>query len=140
MKLYLVICYAKHDSKVASVDKFLSYDEALDYLLLDAANTYDEEVANSGCDPDDIVLRTDEFNDTAEVINFSGVCIWTWEICEIEIDDGRKEREDKINKFFAQLSDEELDKMLERNGINDKESSEAIACREVKEENERGKI
>ena len=38
----------------------------------------------------------------------------------------RQQRKQEIKRFFSQLSPEELDKLLERNGINDKESNEAL--------------
>ena len=41
--------------------------------------------------------------------------------------ESRKKRKEKIEKFFENMSEEELDDLLERNGINDSESEEA-AC------------
>lgn len=52
----------------------------------------------------------------------------------------RQQREQEIKRFFDRLSPEELDKLLERNGINDKESDEALAYRIIKEEIEKGEI
>ena len=52
----------------------------------------------------------------------------------------RQERKQEIKRFFGQLSPEELDKLLERNGINDKESDEALAYRIIKKEIEKGEI
>lgn len=52
----------------------------------------------------------------------------------------RRQRKQEIKRFFGQLSPEELDKLLERNGINDKESDEALAYRIIKEETEKGEI
>lgn len=52
----------------------------------------------------------------------------------------RQQRKQEIKRFFGQLSPEELDKLLERNGINDKESDEALAYRIIKEEIEKGEI
>ena len=52
----------------------------------------------------------------------------------------RRKRKQEIKRFFDQLSPEELDKLLERNGINDKESDEALAYRIIKEKIEKGEI
>lgn len=52
----------------------------------------------------------------------------------------RQQRKQEIKRFFDRLSQEELDKLLERNGINDKESDEALVYRNVKEEIEKGEI
>ena len=52
----------------------------------------------------------------------------------------RQQRKQEIKRFFDQLSPEELDKLLERNGINDKESNEALSYRTIKEEIEKGEI
>lgn len=52
----------------------------------------------------------------------------------------RQQRKQEIKRFFGQLSPEELDKLLERNGINNKESDEALAYRIIKEEIEKGEI
>lgn len=52
----------------------------------------------------------------------------------------RQQRKQEIKRFFDQLSPEELDKLLERNGINDKESDEALAYRIIKEKIEKGEI
>ena len=51
----------------------------------------------------------------------------------------RQERKQEIKRFFDRLSPSELDRLLERNGINDKES-EALAYRIIKEEIEKGEI
>ena len=50
------------------------------------------------------------------------------------------QKEEFIKSFFQNLTSEELDEMLERNGINDQESDEAQAYRQVKEEIEKGEI
>lgn len=52
----------------------------------------------------------------------------------------RQQREQEIKRFFDRLNPEELDKLLERNGINDKESKEALVYRNIKEEIEKGEI
>lgn len=52
----------------------------------------------------------------------------------------RQKRKQEIKRFFGQLSPEGLDKLLERNGINDRESDEALAYRIIKEEIEKGEI
>lgn len=52
----------------------------------------------------------------------------------------RQQRKQEIKRFFDRLSPEELDKLLERNGINDKESNEALSFRTIKEEIEKGEI
>lgn len=52
----------------------------------------------------------------------------------------RQQRKQEIKRFFDQLSPDELDRLLERNGINYKESKEALVCRSIKEEIEKGKI
>lgn len=46
--------------------------------------------------------------------------------------ESRKKRKEKIEKFFENMSEEELDDMLERNGINDHESEEAACFRLIK--------
>lgn len=51
--------------------------------------------------------------------------------------ESRKKRKEKIEKFFENMSEEELDDMLERNGINDLESKEAACFRLIKKEIER---
>lgn len=52
----------------------------------------------------------------------------------------RQQRKQEIKRFFDRLSPSELDRLLERNGINDKESDEALAYRIIKEEIEKGEI
>ena len=52
----------------------------------------------------------------------------------------RQQRKQEIKRFFDQLSPDELEGLLERNGINDKESKEALVYRNVKEEIEKGEI
>lgn len=52
----------------------------------------------------------------------------------------RKQRKQEIKRFFDRLSPDELDRLLERNGINDKESNEASVYRIIKEEIEKGEI
>lgn len=79
--MYLVICYAIHDQKIASVDPKSSYDEALDFLIKDAESTYNEEIANSGNDPSEIKLDIDE--DTATLNDYPAECTWTWEIIHV---------------------------------------------------------
>ena len=49
----------------------------------------------------------------------------------------REKRKEKIEKFFENMSEEELDDLLERNGINDLESEEAACFRLIKKEIER---
>lgn len=51
----------------------------------------------------------------------------------------RQQRKQEIKRFFDQLSPDELDRLLERNGINDKESNEALSYRIIKEEIEKGR-
>ena len=46
--------------------------------------------------------------------------------------ESRKKRKEKIEKFFENMSEEELDDLLERNGINDSESEEAACFRQIK--------
>lgn len=45
--MYLVIYYSTHEKQIASVDKKDSYEDALDFLIKDVENTYNEEIANS---------------------------------------------------------------------------------------------
>ncbi len=52
----------------------------------------------------------------------------------------KQQRKQEIKRFFDKLSPEELDEMLERNGINDKESNEAFAYTTIKEEIEKGEV
>lgn len=52
----------------------------------------------------------------------------------------RQQRKQEIKRFFGQLSPDELDRLLERNGINDKESNEASVYRIIKEEIEKGEM
>lgn len=52
--------------------------------------------------------------------------------------ESRKKRKEKIERFFENMSEEELDGMLERNGINDVESEEADCHRQIKKGIERG--
>lgn len=52
----------------------------------------------------------------------------------------RQQRKQEIKRFFDRLNPEELDKLLERNGINDKESKEALVYRNIKEEIEKGEM
>jgi hypothetical protein len=52
----------------------------------------------------------------------------------------RQQRKQEIKRFFDRLSPQELDALLERNGINDKESKEALSYRIIKEEIETGEI
>lgn len=46
--------------------------------------------------------------------------------------ESRKKRKEKIEKFFENMSEEELDDLLERNGINDSESEEEACFRQIK--------
>lgn len=46
--------------------------------------------------------------------------------------ESRKKRKEKIEKFFKNMSEEELDDLLERNGINDPESEETACFRQIK--------
>lgn len=50
------------------------------------------------------------------------------------------QKKEFVENFFQNLTTKELDEMLERNGINDKESVEAFAYRKVKEEIEKGEL
>lgn len=52
----------------------------------------------------------------------------------------RQQRKQEIKRFFDRLSPQELDELLERNGINDKESKEALVYKIIKEEIEKGEI
>jgi hypothetical protein len=52
----------------------------------------------------------------------------------------RRQRKQEIKRFFDRLSPSELDRLLERNGINDRESNEASVYRIIKEEIEKGEI
>lgn len=52
----------------------------------------------------------------------------------------KRQRKQEIKRFFDQLSPDELDRLLERNGINDRESNEASVYRIIKEEIEKGEI
>ena len=52
--MFLVICYAVHEKKLAGVYQFHSQDEAFACMEMDVKNTYDEEIANSGNSMDDI--------------------------------------------------------------------------------------
>lgn len=52
----------------------------------------------------------------------------------------RQQRKQEIKRFFDQLSPQELDELLERNGINDKEFKEALTYKIIKEEIEKGEI
>ena len=52
----------------------------------------------------------------------------------------RQQRKQEIKRFFDQLSPNELDRLLEINGINDKESNESLSYRIIKEEIEKGEI
>ena len=51
--------------------------------------------------------------------------------------ESRKMRKEKIERFFENMSEKELDDMLERNGINDLESKEAACFHLIKKEIER---
>lgn len=79
--MYLVICYAIHEKQIASVEKMDSYEDALDFLLKDAENTYNEEIANSGNDVSQIELDIED--DTACVTDRPAECTWTWEIIHV---------------------------------------------------------
>ena len=81
--MYLVICYAIHNREIASIDKFDTETEAVKFLVDDATNTYNEEVANSGNNPNEIELDIDEDAETAILNDYPAECIWTWEIKEI---------------------------------------------------------
>ena len=52
----------------------------------------------------------------------------------------RQQRKQEIKRFFDQLSPQELNELLERNGINDQESDEALSYRIIKEEIEKGEM
>lgn len=52
----------------------------------------------------------------------------------------RQQQKQEIKRFFDQLSPDELDRLLEKNGINDKESNEASVYRIIKEEIEKGEM
>ena len=55
--MFIVICYAIHDKKIASVDSRDTYEDAIDFLETDAKNTYEEEIANGG---ENVELDVDE--------------------------------------------------------------------------------
>lgn len=44
----------------------------------------------------------------------------------------KQQRKQEIKRFFDRLSPQELDELLERNGINDKEPNEALAYKIIK--------
>lgn len=50
------------------------------------------------------------------------------------------QKKEFVEDFFQRLTSKELDEVLERSGINDKESAEAFAYRKVKEEIEKGEL
>lgn len=52
----------------------------------------------------------------------------------------RQQRKQEIKRFFHGMSSKELDEMLERTGINDQESNDALIYRTIKEEIEKGEI
>ena len=52
----------------------------------------------------------------------------------------RQERKQEIKRFFDRLSPDPPHKLLERNGINDKESKEALVYRNIKEGIEKGEM
>ena len=60
--------------------------------------------------------------------------------CKDDIMRSRQQRKQEIKRFFDRMSPEELDNLLERNGINDKESKEALVYKIIKEEIEKGEI
>lgn len=57
---------------------------------------------------------------------------------EDDVMKSRQQRKQEIKRFFDRLCPDELDELLERNGINEKESDEALAYRIIKEELEKG--
>lgn len=82
-KKYIVICYAIHDTDIASHDVFDTYDEALDFLKQDVKSVYDDEVDNRGNGSKDISYNIDE-NDMGTVVDFPAGCQWTWHIVEVD--------------------------------------------------------
>ena len=79
--MFIVICYAIHNKKIASTATFGTYEDAVDNVKEDTQNTYSEEIENSGNASDEIDIEIDE--DTAKVTDYSADCCWTWEIIEI---------------------------------------------------------
>lgn len=75
---YVVVCYAVHDSEIASHDWFDSYNDAVEFLKDDAQNTYDEEVSGSGAD--DVGIWIGDYS--ASVSSCDNGYKWTWEIIE----------------------------------------------------------
>lgn len=80
--MFLVICYAVHEKKLAGVYQFHSQDEAFACMEMDVKNTYDEEIANSGNSMDDIDFDIDETKGI--VTDHAADCCWTWEVVEIK--------------------------------------------------------
>lgn len=76
--MFIVICYAIHDKKIASVDSRDTYEDAIDFLETDAKNTYEEEVANGG---ENVELDVDE--GFALLTSSNGNFEWTWEVVEV---------------------------------------------------------
>lgn len=79
--MFLVICYAVHEKKIAGAYQFHSQDEAFACMEMDVKNTYDEEIANSGNSMDDIDFDIDETKGI--VTDQAADCCWTWEVVEI---------------------------------------------------------
>lgn len=73
---YGVICYAVHESNIASCDWFDDYESAKSFLKEDAQNTYEEEVENGGNDDVDI----DIWEDYASLTSCEDEYEWTWHI------------------------------------------------------------
>lgn len=79
--MFIVICYSVHNRTVVSVDKKETYEDAYDFLVEDAKNTYNEEIESCEINTQDVVLRIEEGKGKLDVWN--GVFAWTWEIREI---------------------------------------------------------
>jgi hypothetical protein len=81
---YVVICYAVHDRRIASYDKFDDEDSARCFLREDAENTYEEELNGaSDEDKDSVKLDVCSSGTFAKLTSCDGDYIWTWEIITI---------------------------------------------------------
>lgn len=75
---YLVICYAVHERRVASVRTSKEYEFALNEMERDAKNAFNEENANSSSKPELVID-----GNTAQLTSCDGDCIWTWEVFSV---------------------------------------------------------
>lgn len=78
MSKYAVICYAVHDTNLASCDWFTTREAAQNFLERDAANVYEDEIESSYVNAEGAQIEVED--GYASVTSCEGEYCWTWHI------------------------------------------------------------